>query len=315
MKNALSMMTAALLAATALQPAQAADPESCKTVNLSDPGWTDINSTNGIATTILEGLGYDPIVTTLSVPIGYQAMKNGEIDVFLGNWMPAQQKFIDELNEAKAVDVLNKNLAGAKFTLAVPSYISGAGVSDFSNLAEHAEKFDSKIHGIAPGSPANANIQRMIDSGDFGLKEWEVVESSEQGVLSQVSRNVRREKWIVFLAWAPHPMNNEFDLTYLSGGDEYFGPNFGGADVFTLSRTGWSGECANAAKFFENLTFTVEMESALMGNILNDGLSPEDAATQWLQNNPASLTAWLDGVQTLDGQNGLEAVRAHLGIQ
>jgi ABC-type proline/glycine betaine transport system substrate-binding protein len=61
---------------------------------------------------------------TLSVPIGYQAMKNEEVDVFLGNWMPAQQAFIDDLKKADAIEVLARNLEGAKFTLAVPSYVA-----------------------------------------------------------------------------------------------------------------------------------------------------------------------------------------------
>ena len=74
-----------LLATTAA----AADAESCKIVRLSDPGWTDITATNGVASVVLEALGYQSDVKTLSVPIGYQSMKNGEIDVFLGNWMPA----------------------------------------------------------------------------------------------------------------------------------------------------------------------------------------------------------------------------------
>ena len=35
-------------------------------------------------------------------------------------------------------------------------------------------------------------------------------------------------------------MNTEFHLTYLSGGDAYFGPNYGGATVNTVTRTGFS---------------------------------------------------------------------------
>ena len=96
--------------------ASAADAESCKVVRLSDPGWTDITATNGVASVVLDALGYEPDVKTLSVPIGYQSMKNGEIDVFLGNWMPAQQAFIDDLNSAKAIEVLAKNLEGAKIS-------------------------------------------------------------------------------------------------------------------------------------------------------------------------------------------------------
>jgi len=39
-------------------PALAADAESCKTIRLSDPGWTDITATNGVASVLLEALGY-----------------------------------------------------------------------------------------------------------------------------------------------------------------------------------------------------------------------------------------------------------------
>ena len=68
-------------------------------------------------------------------------------------------------------------------------------------------------------------------------------------------------------------MNTAHELTYLSGGDAYFGPDFGGAQVFTLARTGWAADCPNAAQFFKNLVFTVDMENEMMGMILDDGES------------------------------------------
>ena len=112
-----------LLSVVSFGAASAADDASCKVIRMSDPGWTDITATNGVTSVILAALGYEADVKTLSVPIGYQSMKNGEIDVFLGNWMPAQKAFIDDLTSAKAIEVLNKNLEGAKFTLAVPTYV------------------------------------------------------------------------------------------------------------------------------------------------------------------------------------------------
>ena len=292
----------------------AADGEACKTIRLSDPGWTDINSTNAIASVLLEALGYDPEIKTLSVPIGYQSMKNGDIDVFLGNWMPAQQKFIEDLQAADAVDILRKNLTGAKFTLAVPTYVADGGVKDFADLNAHADKFDSKIYGIDPGAAGNANIQKMIDTNDFDLGDWEVVESGEQAMLAQVARSAPSKDWIVFLAWAPHPMNSRFDLTYLSGGDEYFGPNYGGADVYTLARTGWAEDCPNAARLFRNLGFEIAMENEMMGMILDDGEEPDDAARAWLKANPGSVGPWLEDVTTLAGDPGHAAVKAKLGL-
>ncbi|MCK0207606.1 choline ABC transporter substrate-binding protein [Starkeya koreensis] len=295
-------------------PLAAADAPACQTVRMSDPGWTDITSTNAIAGVLLDGLGYKQDVKTLSVPIGYESMKNGNLDVFLGNWMPAQQKFIDALNEAKAVEVLGTNLEGAKFTLAVPNYVAEAGVKDFKDLAANADKFDSQIYGIEPGAPANQNIQKMVDANDFGLKGWKVVESGEQAMLAQVKRAQNGKGWIVFLAWAPHPMNETFKITYLSGGDAYFGANYGGADVRTLARAGWPAQCPNAARLFKNLKFELATENAMMGMILDEGLEPKAAAKAWLKANPQALGPWLEGVTTLDGKPGLPAVKASLGL-
>jgi glycine betaine/proline transport system substrate-binding protein len=301
----------ALILSMTAGAASAADPESCKSISLFDPGWTDINSTNAIATTILDALGYAPKVDTLSVAVGFEGMKAGDVDVFLGNWMPAQTDFRKDLDGAKAVEVLTQNLAGAKFTLAVPSYVD---IKDFTDLAPHADEFDHKIYGIDPGTGGNKIIQAMIENDDFGLKDWDLVETSEQAMLAQVTRAEKSDKAIVFLAWAPHPMNVAHDITYLAGGDAQFGPNYGGADVFTLAKTGWAEECPNAAQFFKNLTFSLEIENEIMALILDDGDTPAEAAETWLKAHPDALGPWLEGVTTLDGQPGLPAVQASLGL-
>ncbi len=305
------MLAAGLVGCTTL--GALADDAGCKVIRMSDPGWTDITATNGVANVVLTALGYQPDIRSLSVPIGYEAMKSGDTDVFLGNWMPAQQHFIDDLNGAGAIEVLARNLAGAKFTLAVPAYMKDRGIRDFADLAAHAEEFDSTIYGIEAGAPANASIQKMIDEGDFGLTGWHLVESSEQGMLAQVERAVKAEEGIVFLAWAPHPMNEQFPLEYLSGGDAYFGPDYGGADVHTLARKGWPETCPNAARLFGNMAFEIGMENQLMGKILG-GQDASAAAAEWLKANPGVLAGWLDGVTTLDGQPGEPAVKAALGL-
>ncbi|PDT50067.1 MULTISPECIES: choline ABC transporter substrate-binding protein [Sinorhizobium] len=292
--------------------ASAAEDESCRVIRMSDPGWTDITSTNAVASVLLDALGYETAIMTLSVPIGYQAMKNKEVDVFLGNWMPAQQAFIDDLRKANAIEVLARNLEGAKFTLAVPSYVAKRGIKDLADLQAHADEFDHKIYGIEVGAAGNASIEKMIDAGDFGLGEWEVVESSEQAMLSQVDRAQKSKAAIVFLAWAPHPMNDRFDLSYLSGGDAYFGPNFGGAEVYTLARSGWTKMCPNAAALFRNLSFDIAMENALMGKIL-EGDDPMNAATAWLKEHPEMVESWLEGVTTFDGLPAQPAAKASLG--
>lgn len=304
---------AALLALLAAPAMAADDPATCETIRISDPGWTDINATNATAKLILDALGYDAEITTLSVPIGFEALKTGQGEVFLGNWMPSQQAYMDDLNAENAVEVLNRNLEGAKLTLGVTKAGADLGVADYADLDAHREAFDGQILGIEAGASANQKIGAMIAADQFGLGDWELVETSEQAMLAQVARNDQEGKPTVFLAWEPHSMNTQFEITYLSGGDDVFGPNYGGAEVFTVARTGWSEQCPNAARFFRQLTFNVDAENQMMDAILNGGESPDAAAEAWLKANPDALGPWLDGVTTLDGQPGLEAVQAELG--
>jgi glycine betaine/proline transport system substrate-binding protein len=154
----------------------------------------------------------------------------------------------------------------------------------------------------------------MIDGGSFGLNGFEVVESSEQGMLAQVERASRKGEPVVFLGWEPHPMNANFEMGYLTGGDEFFGPNFGGATVFTNTRKGYVEECPNVGKLLTNLEFSLAMENEIMGAILNDGEDPADAASAWLKANPDAFMGWLDGVTTKDGGDATAAVKASLGL-
>ncbi len=300
-----------MLGLSALSPVHAAE---CTEVTLSDPGWTDIASTNALATTVLGALGYETNVQILAVPVGFQSLANGDTDVFLGNWMPSQSEMLKPHLESGAVEGVRQNLAGAKFTLAVNREAYEAGVKDFADLAKHADRFDSEIYGIEAGASANVSLTNMIDANDFGLAGWKLVESSEQAMLSQVKRKIDGGDWIVFLAWEPHPMNTNFDINYLTGGDEYFGPDFGGATVHTLARKGFADECPNVTRLLNNLAFTLDLENQMMGLILDDGLAPEDAAKQWLKSNPRVLDLWLANVTTADGEPGLAAVQAQLGL-
>ena len=71
--------------------AYAGDPASCAKPRFSDVGWTDITATTQTASQILKSLGYKPDISVLSVAITFKSLENGDIDVFLGNWMPLQE--------------------------------------------------------------------------------------------------------------------------------------------------------------------------------------------------------------------------------
>ncbi|KRV63943.1 MULTISPECIES: choline ABC transporter substrate-binding protein [Pseudomonas] len=307
----MTKLSALLLATTmalAGQAAQAED-EACATVKLADPGWTDIAVTNGVASFLLDSLGYQAKVDTLSVPITYGGLRDGQVDAFLGNWMPAQQGFHDQFIASGQVTRLAKNLEGTEFTLAVPTYVYNAGVKNFADLQKHADQFNHKVYGIGSGAPANQSIQKMIGGNEFGLGDWKLVESSEQAMLAEVGRAVKRERWIVFLGWTPHPMNVKYDMKYLAGGDKYFGST---GSVYTVTRNGYAQQCPNSAKLLANLSFDLKMENAIMAEVLEKNVKNADAVKAWIKANPQVLGKWLDGVKARDGGDALAAVQAKL---
>ncbi len=286
---------------------------NCDEVVFSDVGWTDITATTAATTTILDALGYDTEIKILSVPVTYTSMAEGDIDVFLGNWMPTMEGDIAPYREEGTVETVRANLEGAKYTLAVNAAAAELGIKDFADISAHSDALDGKIFGIEPGNDGNRLIQSMIDGDSFGLSGFEVAESSEQGMLAQVDRASRKGDPIVFLGWEPHPMNANFEMSYLTGGDEFFGPNFGGATVFTNTRKGYAEECPNVGALLNNLEFSLAMENEIMAAILDGGEDPADAASAWLKANPDAYTPWLDGVTTRDGGDAVAAVNAALG--
>ena len=302
----------ALLGLALPQMAAAAEPAACKSVTFSDVGWTDISATTGVATTVLKALGYDTDVKVLSLPVTFTAMSTDDVDVFLGLWDPSMAADIKPYAEAGTIDIVRTNLTGAKYTLATNKTGADLGITDFSKIAEHKDALAGKIYGIEPGNDGNRLLLDMLAQDQFGLGTFEVVESSEQGMLAQVARADGAGQPVVFLGWEPHPMNTQFQMTYLTGGDAVFGPNLGGAEVKTTTRAGYVSACPNVGKFLQNLEFTLPMENEIMGAILTDGKDPGVAATEWLKANPDAAAPWLTGVTTFDGGDAAAALTAAL---
>jgi glycine betaine/proline transport system substrate-binding protein len=308
----MTLRSALLGTAVTFALAGSAFAEGCDKVVFSDVGWTDITATTAATTLVLEALGYETETKVLSVPVTYTGLAEGDVDVFLGNWMPTMEADLAPYRDAKTVETVRTNLEGAKYTMATNEAGAALGIKDFKDIATHKDALEGKIYGIEPGNDGNRIIMDMIASGPFGLEGFEIVESSEAGMLAEVKNKDDAGQPIIFLGWEPHPMNANFKMTYLTGGDDYFGPNLGGAVVDTNVRAGYVAECANTGKLLQNLSFTLAMENEIMGAILNDGTDPRDAAKTWLAANPTAWEGWLEGVTTKDGGDAKSAVTAAL---
>ncbi|MBO5391849.1 MULTISPECIES: choline ABC transporter substrate-binding protein [Pseudomonas] len=282
--------------------ALAAEDASCKNVRMGVVNWTDVIATSAMAQTLLDGLGYKTKQTSASQQIIFAGLRDKRLDMFLGYWNPIMNQSITPFVDAKQVTVLAEpSLKDAKAMLAVPTYMADKGLKSFADIATFEKELGGKIYGIEPGSGANTQIKAMIEKNQFGLGKFQLVESSEAGMLSAVTRAVKRNEPIVFFGWTPHPMNINQDMTYLTGSEDALGPDEGRATVWTVTAPDYASRCPNVSRLLSNLTFSAEDESRMMQPLL-DHKDAQASARQWLKDHPQDQQRWLEGVTTVDGK-------------
>lgn len=291
-------------------PVLAVDDASCQKVRLGAVGWTDVVATTAVAAELLERLGYETTQTQASQQIIFAGIQKKQIDAFLGYWKPIMDDNIAPFLAKGAVEVAAEpSLNDAVAILAVPTYAAEAGLKRFEDIARFKDQLDGKIYGIESGSGANTVIKQMIDSNQFGLGEFTLVESSEGAMLTAVNRAVKNQAPVLFFGWKPHPMNIQMPITYLTGSQDAFGPNDGAATVSTVTSPDFASRCPNAHRLLTGMRFTSAQEAELMEPIM-DRKTPQAVARGWIKANPAVVGSWLEDVTTFDAQQGAESVIA-----
>lgn len=289
------------------------DVLACQNIKLAETGWADISATTAMVSVVAEGLGYEVSAPIISVPIAFTSVAKGKVDAFLGYWSPSMDGIAAPFVKDKTIIIPEKaNLEGAKYTLAVPAYTYDAGLQSFKDIAKFKKDLNAQIYGIEAGNDGNLLIQTMIKDNLFNLSDFKLRESSEAAMISQVKRAVKAKKPIVFLAWEPHPMNSQIELKYLTDGDEVFGPNYGSAKVFTIISPEFQKRCPAESNLISQIRFTVEMESELMTEILENKVPAKKAAKEYLKKHPEVLKQWLVGIKSASGGDGKAAIEKYI---
>lgn len=290
----------------------ASESADCNLVRLGSTNWSDTVATSAMAQIAMESLGYRVKLTTASQQIILAGMADRKLDTFLGYWQPTMQPVAEPYIQKQQIHVIEPAaLPDAQSTFAVPRYAYDAGLRTFDDIAKFKDKLGTKIYVIEPGSGSNRITAKLIESNQFGLKGFTLMESSEAGMLTAVKRAVSRQEWVVFFGWKPHPMNLQLDMVYLTESQDVFGPDEGAATVSVMTAKGYQQRCPNVGRLLQNLSFKSDQVSHLMVPIL-ERVSPREAALAWLRSNSEQVKPWFDGVVTTDGKPGFDVFQRSL---
>lgn len=290
----------------------AKEAKDCSNVRFADTGWTDISATTAMTAVVLEEiLGYKTNIKLLSIPVTFRSLKNKDIDVFMGYWHPSLEKTFDSYIKDGSVKVVEKNLQGARYMLAVNDAGFKLGIRSYHDIVTYKDELGYQIYGIDPGNSGNQRILDMIKDDRFSLKNFRLIESSEQGSFSQLRRNQRLGIPMVFLSWEPHPINLELNIHYLSGAEDI--PGFGEAVVYTVGSADYLNRCYNVNRFLKNIKFSIAMENEMMRRILENKENPKSVGRDLIRSNINLLKDWLVGVKDFNGRDPTDKLMQFIG--
>jgi len=314
-KCTITLITAVLLIGSGLFAGSAlAEQDSVK---FGSVNWPGVTVKSQVAAQVLEALGYEAEITQLQVPAIFKALSMDQLDAFLGTWLPTMNNYVDPYLEEESIVLMATNLDETKYSNAVPQYVYDAGVTSLADLdkPEYRDKFDlngdgtPEVYGIEPGNDGNKVIIDAIANDTYGLGDWDMIPSSTAGMLSQVKKAAKNKDWIVFLGWEPHWMNITWDLAYPDDPKRIWGdPD--ASHVDTATRAGLEKDSPNLARFLKQFVIKPDWQSEWILGYTYEENPPEDVARDWIKANPDTVEAWLDGVSTQDGKDGLAAVKA-----
>jgi glycine betaine/proline transport system substrate-binding protein len=272
--------------------------------------WPEAIAKTNVSSTIVDALGYETDIQELGVPTVFQGLETGELDVFVEAWFPTMQTNFDAVNDVESVTT---NLDEATFSIAVNQEACDAGVRSHEDLAEFADRFEEggepTIYGLEPGNDGNQVVLDMIENDQYDLGDWKLVESSTNGMLSEVDRRIADGEWVAWTGWEPHWMNNRYDMCLLEDPEEAWG---GTSHVETLVNEDFPERFPELYTFFEQMKVSPDIQRDLIDRIDNSGEEPSQVAIDWLRDNPDVTENWLAGIEATDGTDGAEALQRYL---
>lgn len=236
----------------------AADPVP---VRIGWVNWSDTEVTVKLASTILEDQLKQPVKLVMAdIGIQFQALANGSIDLIPMVWLPGTHKAFWDKHRDKLEDL--GVLYEGRIGMAVPTSIPASELASVEDLnkPEVREKLGGRILTSEVGNGQYKLTEKAIV--DYRLDGYKLVASSESGMLNELERNLKRDKWSLVNAWSPHWMFSRWPLRYLDDPKKVFG---GAEQIHAVARKGFSQEQPAVANFFRQFSIPqADLEQLMM---------------------------------------------------
>ena len=260
------------------------DKEANKKVTIAMVNWIECIANTHLAKAVLEKKGYDVELITADVAPVFAAVARGDADVFMEVWEPITHKsYIEKFGDK--IEHLGVVYEDGRLGLVVPQYVD---INSIDELNSVKAKFDGKIIGINPGAGIMGIAEKVIS--DYNL-DYELVASSEAGMLASLKKAYDKKEWIVVTGWKPHTKFARYDLKILKDPKGTMGA---AETISTIATKGWAAANPELATFFKNFKMTDDLLGSLMLAVESNPGSEDEAALNWYSEHKELVDSWFN---------------------
>jgi glycine betaine/proline transport system substrate-binding protein len=216
----------------------------------------------------------------------WEAIAAGDQDGMVAAWLPSLQgRYLKEFSSQ--VDNLGPNLEGTRIGLVVPEYVD---ISSIKQLKGQAGAFDRKIIGIDPHAGLMEKTEAAMQA--YGLDPFQLVSGSGPTMTTTLGKAIAERRWIVVTGWTPHWKFAKWDLKYLADPKNIYGDK---EHISTIVRKGLKEDMPRVYRFLDAFRWRPEDMEQVMLLAQDAETGYAEAARQWVRNNEALVSSWVEG--------------------
>ncbi|SFH72364.1 glycine betaine ABC transporter substrate-binding protein [Modicisalibacter xianhensis] len=254
------------------------------TVELAYVEWASEVASTNVVRAVLEQMGYEVDMSSLSAAAMWQAVAYGDADAMVAAWLPTTHENYYEQTKEQVVD-LGANLEGTKLGLVVPAYTD---ITSIDQLDDKADAINGEIVGIDPGAGLMGLTEDVIE--EYGLGDIQLQSGSGATMTAALQAAINNQEDIVVTGWTPHWMFARWDLKYLEDPKNVYG---GAEEIHTIVRQGLKEDMPEVHALLDNFSWTPEQMGEVMLMNQEEGSDPYENAKQWVEENPDIVSEWM----------------------
>ena len=281
----------------------------CGDLNMAVNPWVGYQASAYVVGTVAEQeLGCTVNYKDLKEDVSWQGFGTGEVDVVIEDWghPDLEKQFFAEQGDGSAMDggpTGNTGIIGWY----VPPWLAEEHpeVLDYENLNDFAAEFATSETGdkgqFLGADPSYVQFDEAIID-NLGLDFEVVFSGSEAASITAFQQAEKNQEFLIGYFYEPQWLFAELELQkvelppYEEGCQDdpaEVDCDYPETELKKILSTSWVEEGGPGVELVENFSWTNEDQNQVAAYISDEGMSNEDAAARWVEENPDIWEAWL----------------------